>query len=186
MNQQTLEKIVAAQKSNAAAITVLVQAAFDSMEKLAALNIHTSRNLLNHSAENMQAMLQAKDLSSFATINRAMNQPGIEEIVSYSQALCKLLAQTQEEISALVRAQYASLAEKVEENIEKTAQQSPIGSDVFASTMRSILNASNAALGHLQSTKLADDQNEAAVNVSSNVTARKTTSNTNNSPNKRR
>src|SRR5574340_1184233 len=72
-------------------------------------------------------------------------QPLFEKTVAYSRSLYEISAQTQEEFSKVVEAQFSELNRNVAAMLDKAAQSAPAGSDVAVAAMKSAIAAANSA-----------------------------------------
>lgn len=175
--QQNLEQLTATQKANAEVMTALMRTAFEGMEKLAALNMAASREFFNNSVANAQALLNAKDAQELAKINAGLGQPNVEKLMDYSRNLYDLVTQMQKEVSGVMDAQYTSFSKKASASIEKTSAQAPVGGDVFAAAMKSMLDATNQAFNNMQNmAKQMSEIADANLQAASSATAKAVTS----------
>lgn len=150
MSNMHLEQLAATQKANAEVMMALMRTAFDGMEKLAALNMAASRDFFNAGVSNTQHLLTAKDAQELARINTAISQPGVQKMMDYSRNVYELITQMQQEITKVVDEQYSSFSKKATATIEKTSAQAPVGGDIFAAAMKSVLEATNQVFDNMQ------------------------------------
>jgi len=167
MSSNNMEQLAAAQKANVEVMTALMRTAFEGMEKLAALNMAASREFFNTSVANAQQLLSAKDAQELAKINSSISQPNVQKLMDYSRSVYDLVAQMQQEVTSAMNSQYNDFAKKAGASIEKTSAQAPVGGDVFAAAMKSMLDATNQAFGNMQNmakqmTEIADANLQAA------------------------
>lgn len=173
MSNNNLEQLAAAQKANAEVMTALMRTAFEGMEKLAALNMAASREFFNASVANAQQLLAAKDAQELAKINASISQPNVQKLMDYSRSVYDLVGQMQQEVTSVMESQYSNFSKKASASIAKTSAQAPVGGDVFAAAMKSMLDATNQAFGNMQNmakqmTEIAD----ANLNAASTATAK--------------
>jgi phasin family protein len=145
-----MDQLAAAQKANAEVMMSLMRTAFEGMEKLAALNMAASREFFNTSVASTQQLLAAKDAQELAKINTAISQPNVQKLMDYSRNVYDLVTQLQHEVTSVMDAQYNNFSKKANATIEKTTAQAPVGGDVFAAAMKSMLDATNQAFGNMQ------------------------------------
>ena len=141
----TPETLANANKANVEALLSLANTAFASAERLAALNLNTARSLLEDGVSNAKALLGAKDLQEAITLQATLAQPSIEKAVAYSRSVYEISAQTQEEMSKLVEAQFAEVNKNVASALDKAAKSAPAGSDVAVAAVKSAIAAANSA-----------------------------------------
>lgn len=167
MSTNNLEQVAAAQKASAEVMTSIMRTAFEGMEKLAALNMTASREFFNASVANAQQLMSAKDAQELAKINSNVTQPNVQKMMDYSRSVYDLVTELQQQITSVMDSQYNSFAKNASATIAKTSSQAPVGGDVFAAAMKSMLDATNQAFGNMQNmakqmTEIADANIQAA------------------------
>lgn len=174
MSNPNLEQISAAQQANADVALAIVRAAFNGIERLTALNIAATRDFLSNSLSNTQQILSAKDAGSVAKLNGNLAQPNLEKLMEYSRNVFELTSELQKEVSSVIEAQYGTFAKNTAGIVEKATAGAPVGGDVFAAALKSVLNASNQAFEQLNSvSKQLTDIAEANLQVATKSTATK-------------
>lgn len=173
MSNPNIEQLAAAQKANIEVMTALLRTAFSGVERLTAINLAASRDFFNNTVANAQQLMAAKDASEVAKLNSAQAQPGVEKLVDYSRSVYDLVAQMQKDITAVVEAQYSSFTKNASSAVDKATASAPLGGDVFAATMKSMLGASTKAFDSLNSmAKQLSDIAEANIQVAAKSTAK--------------
>ena len=81
------EQLVAAQRANTEVLMALIRTAFNSVERLTALNMAASRDFFASSLTNTQQALSAKDANELTQINSALAQPSLNKWMEYSRSL---------------------------------------------------------------------------------------------------
>lgn len=173
MTNPNIEQLTAAQKANAEVMVALVHTAFNGVEKIAELNLAAARDFLNSSVNGTQTLLDAKDVQEAAKLQSTLAQPNLEKVTAYYRNLYELITATQKEVTDLMEQHYNQLSQKATSAIEKTSASAPVGGDVVAAAMKSMLSASTQAFDHF--TKMAKqmaDIADANVAVASNATAK--------------
>jgi len=173
MSNPGLDQLAAAQKANAEVLLALVRTAFNGVERLAALNIAASRDFFNNSVANTQQLLGAKDPNDVAKLNTELAKPNLDKWMEYSRSVYDLAAQVQKELTSVVEAQYSSFAKNASSAVEKASAGAPVGGDVFAVAMRSMLDASTKAFDNMTAvTKQFTDIAEANMQAASSATGK--------------
>jgi phasin family protein len=103
----TPEQFAAANKASVDAMLTLANTALASAERIAALNLNTARSMLEDGVANAKAMLGAKDAQEFFSVQASLAQPSLEKAVAYTRSVYEISAQSKEEISKLLEAQFA-------------------------------------------------------------------------------
>ena len=175
MSNPNIEQLAAAQKANIEVMTALLRTAFSGVERLTAINLAASRDFFNNTVANAQQLMAAKDASEVAKLNSAQAQPGVEKLVDYSRSVYDLVAQMQKDITSVVEAQYSSFTKNASSAVDKATASAPVGGDVFAATMKSMLGASTKAFDSLNSmAKQLSDIAEANIQVAAKSTGKTT------------
>ena len=151
MSNPNIEQLTAAQKANAEVMMTLLRTAFDGVERLTALNMAASREFFNNTVANAQQLLSAKDASAVAKLNTELAQPNVDKLVGYSRSVYDLITEMQKEITSVMEAQYSSFTKNAASAVEKAKASAPVGGDVFAATMQSMLGASTKAFDTMTS-----------------------------------
>ncbi|MGE5384358.1 MAG: phasin family protein [Betaproteobacteria bacterium] len=170
------EQLTAAQKASAEVMMALVRTAFGGVERLTTLNIAASRELVNNVIANAQQVLSIKDPSELTKINTSLAQPNMDKWIEYSRSLYDLTSQMQKEVTSVMEAQYNSFTKNASSAIQKTTASTPVGGDVFAAAMNSMLTASTKAFDNMTNmAKQLSNIAEANVQAASNATAKAVT-----------
>lgn len=169
----TPEQLAAANKANVEAMLTLANTAFASAERLAALNLNTARAVLEDSVNNAKTLLGAKDLQEVISLQATLAQPSVEKAVAYSRSVYEISAQTQEEFSKLVEAQFAEVNKNVAATLDKAAKSAPAGSDVAVAAVKSAIAAANSAYDTMsKAAKQVAEIAEANVAAATNATVK--------------
>ena len=151
MNKPNMEQLAAAQKANAEVMSALLRTAFNGVERLTALNMAASREFFNNTVSNAQHLLSAKDPSEAAKLGSDLAKPNADKWVDYSRSVYELVAGMQKELTSVMESQYGSFTKNASSAVEKATASAPVGGDVFAATMKSMLNASTKAFDNMTS-----------------------------------
>jgi len=171
MSNPNFEQLTAAQKANAEVMMTLLRTAFDGVERLTALNMAASREFFNNTVANAQQLLSAKDAAAVAKLNSELAQPNVDKLVGYSRSVYDLVTEMQKEITSVMEAQYSSFTKNAASAVEKAKASAPVGGDVFAATMQSMLGASTKAFDQMTSmAKQLSDIAEANVQAAAKTT----------------
>lgn len=169
----TTEQFTAANKANVEALLNLANTAFASAERFAALNLNTARSLLEDSVANTKALLAVKDIQELVNLNTTLTQPSVEKAVAYSRSIYEIAAQTQEEISKIVEAQFTEANKTVASALDQAAKNAPAGSDVAVAAVKSAIAAANSAYDSLsKAAKQVAEMTEANVAAATNATVK--------------
>lgn len=151
MSNPNIEQLTAAQKANAEVMMALLQSAFNGVERLTALNMAATRELFNNSVASSQELLSAKDAKDVAKLNSELAQPNVDKLMEYSRSVYDLVASMQKEVTSVMETQYSAFTKNASSAVEKATAGAPVGGDVFAATMKSMLGASTKAFDTMTS-----------------------------------
>ncbi len=172
MSNPNFEQLTAAQKANAEVMMALMRTAFNGVERLTALNMAASREFFNNTVANAQQLMSAKDANAVAKLNSDLAQPNVDKMMAYSRSVYDLVSEMQKEITSVMEAQYSSFTKNAESAVAKAKASAPVGGDVFAATMQSMLGASTKAFDQMTSmAKQLSDIAEANLQAATKVAA---------------
>ena len=172
-NFVTPEQFTSANKANIETLLTLANTAFASAERLAALNLNTARSLLEDGVANTKALLAAKDVQELVNLQVSLAQPIVEKAVAYSRSVYEISAQTQEELSKMIEAQFADFQKTVAGLLDKAAKSAPAGSDVAVAAVKSAIAAANSAFDNMnKAAKQVAEIAEANVAAATNATVK--------------
>ncbi|HEX6295556.1 MAG TPA: phasin family protein [Burkholderiales bacterium] len=157
----TPEQIQAASKANVEALLAVANAQFAAFEKLANINAGAVKNAFEDSIANTRALLGAKDVQEFVTLQNAFAQPAIEKAIAYSKSVYEVATETNAELSKVAERRVAEWNENFVTLLDKVSKNAPAGSDVAVAAVKSMLAAANSAYDNLnkvakQATEMAE------------------------------
>src|ERR1041385_8599890 len=157
----TPEQIRAAQKANVEALLAVANAQFAAFEKLANINAGAGKSAFEDSIANTRALLGAKDVQEFVSLQNAFAQPAIEKAIAYSRSVYEVATETNAELSKVAERRVAEWNENFVSLLDKVSKNSPAGSDVAVAAVKSMLAAGNAAYDNMnkvakQATEIAE------------------------------
>ena len=145
MSSTNLDQISAAQKANADAYVALIRSTFDGVEKIAELNLSAAREFLNTSVETTQSLMGAKDFKEAAELQTSLTQPNLSKLTDYYRKLYELITETQKDVTGIMEEHYNSLSQRATSAIETSSSKAPLGGDVMAAAMKTLMGASTQA-----------------------------------------
>lgn len=172
-------QILEMQKSQFEAFEALGNSVLLAAEKLAQLNLATTRALMQESAGAAQNFIGAKDPQEAATVAGAFAQPAPEKIVSYSRSAYGIASEAGVELAKIFEAQLAQGNRKLAELVDFAAKAAPAGSEPAINMLKSSIAAANSAFDAVakaarQATETAESNIAAAVAVASDAAKPKT------------
>ena len=146
---KTPEQFAAANKAPVDSLLSLANTALASAERIAALNLNTTRSVIEDSVTNARAIAAAKDPQEAASIAASQVQPNVEKAVAYSRSVFEITAQTQEELSKMVESQFGEFQKTVSSLLDTAANSAPAGSEVAVAAVKSAIAAANSAFDNM-------------------------------------
>lgn len=139
-------------ETQAAAMNVLTNQAFESFSRLVNLNVAAAKASLEESAATAQQLLSAKDPQELLAMTAAQAQPNAEKFMAYSQNLVGIASASQAEFTKTAEAQIAEITRKISTLIEEISKNAPAGSENAVALLKSAVESANASYGQLRQT----------------------------------
>ena len=157
----TPEQIQAAQKANVEALLAVANAQFAALEKLANLNASAVKSAFEDSIANARALLGAKDVQEFVTLQNSFAQPAVDKAIAYSKSVYEVATEANSELTRVGERRVAEWNENFVSLLDKVSKNAPAGSDVAVAAVKSMLAAANSAYDNLnkvtrQATEIAE------------------------------
>lgn len=172
-NTPNFEQLAAAQKANTEVLMAVMRTGFEGVQRIADLNMAATRELFDTTIANANSLMSAKDMNDAARINQSLAQPNVERLVDYSRRLYELMAQMQKEMTGIIESQYSQFAKSAAGAIDKTKSATPVGGDVFAAAMKSMLDATNQVFDQMSAAaKQMTEVTDANVKAATSATAK--------------
>jgi phasin family protein len=156
----TPEQIQAANKATVEALLAVANTQFTALEKLATIQASAVKSAFEDSVANTRALLGAKDVQEFVSLQNSFTQPAIEKAIAYSKSLYEVATEANAELSKVAERRVAEWNENFVTLLDKVSKNAPAGSDVAVAAVKSMLAAANSAYDNL--TKVAKQATEIA------------------------
>jgi phasin family protein len=145
----TPDKFAASSKAGVEAALGFAQAQFAAFERLAQLNIESTKEVMADTADHVKTLLDAKDPQELIKLNTAYSQPALAKAVNYGKSVYDVATQTQASVTGLVEGHAAELNRNVVALLDTIAKNSPVGGDAALGAVKSALAAVNTAYDSL-------------------------------------
>lgn len=186
-----IDELTANGKASVEVALKAITSSFGNLERLTALNINTTRSLLDDNVGAIRAMLSAKDVRELVGLQASQAQPLVEKLAAYNRSVYEIVSQNQSEFVRLVESQIADLNKKFTSALDSAAKTTPV-SDVAVAAVKSALAAANSVYDNAnkvakQVAEIAEANMTAATNATvkavstASTTATKTSSSNTNS-----
>ena len=142
MTKKSPEDILKQQLDNSSAAAAK---ALDGFQKLAALNMETARASLEQSAEQINALLQARDAKTLTELVTSFARLSPEKFAAYANAVYAISKETGAELTAMVQKQVAESNAQMGAAIEALAKNPQMGMGTPPNAADFITQSMNAA-----------------------------------------
>lgn len=158
-------------KAGIDSVAFFANTAFDSIERLAALNLNAGRSMLEASFANVSALFGAKDIQSFVNLQKELAAPAIEKGLDYSRSVYAITAETKDKLAKKVEAEVATANANVSGLVEKALASAPAGSEAAVAAVKTAIKTANEAYEGLnKAAKQAAEVAEASVSAATAAT----------------
>jgi phasin family protein len=157
----TPEQIQTAQKANVESLLAVANAQFAAFEKLANISAGAVKSAFEDAIANTRALLGARDVQEFVSLQNSFAQPAIEKAIAYSRSLYEVATEANGEFSKVAERRVAEWNENFVTLLDKVSKNAPAGSDVAVAAVKSMLAAANSAYDNMnkvarQATEIAE------------------------------
>jgi len=141
----TPEHFAKAGKNNVDTMLTVVNAAFNSVERLTALNLNTARAVLEDSVANAKALLAVKDVDSLVAVQTSFAQPAARKAIDYSRSVYEICVEAGGQFSRLSEDNLAVLNKNLSAAVDEAAKAAPAGSEPAVAALKTALQTANTA-----------------------------------------
>ena len=163
--------------SNLAALDALLSvanAALETVERIASLNMNTVRSSLKDSAQGAKAVLAAKTPQEAAQLQSAQAQSAVDKAVAYTQALQHVSEEARAELAKLVEAQFNDFQKSASRLLDQAVKAAPAGSEGFVAAMQDAMAKATSAYDQVTAmTQQFAEASQATVKAATKVAAKK-------------
>ena len=162
-------------KAGIDSVSFFANTAFDSIERLAALNLNAGRSLVEASFANVNALFGVKDVQSFLKLQQELAAPAIEKGLDYSRSVIAITSETKDKIAKEIESQVSVVNANVSGLVEKALASAPAGSEVAVAAAKTAIKSANEAYAGLnKAAKQAAEVAEASVSAATEATLKAT------------
>jgi phasin family protein len=141
------DQAVATQKRNVDAFLTLSQKAFESVEKVVALNMQATKAALD---ETRNAVLADKDPKALFSAQGELLQPAAEKATAYGRELYAIAAQANAEMSKFAEDSVVTARKQMLAFVDNALKNAPAGSENLTGLFKTGLLAANEAFDGVQ------------------------------------
>ena len=126
-----------------------MQKALDGFRRLADVNLQAARESLETTADQINALLAAKDVGTVTQLVSSFAQPSAEKFTAYAQAVASVTRDTQTELAAMVQQQIAKSNAQLAATIEQLAKNAPPGTEGASAFIKQAMATTHASYDQL-------------------------------------
>ena len=138
------EKISALNKKHIGTALQAAQIVFDSIEKLARLNIEAAKVLFQESVANAKALASVTDVEQMNQWRDGQARAGAEKVLGYSRNVYEITFKAQADTGELLEQSLLEIGQEVRDWVEVALKSSPVGHSETTAA------AANVAMAHAQ------------------------------------
>lgn len=146
----TNEQLFAAHKANVDTLLSLSATSLEAIEKLAALNLETTKAALGEASAKAQAALSVKDAQELFALQGDVLQPSAEKTAAYARKVYDIAAGVQAELAKVAEAGFADAQAKVTALVDSAVKNAPAGSENAVTLMKAAVAAANDTFENVQ------------------------------------
>lgn len=144
------EHVIAAHKAQLAALHEMTSKALSTVEKIAQLNLETSKNVLDHHHQHAHSLLSGKDIKNLSKLQHNALHELAEKAAAYNHDLFGIAAGLGHEFSELVEARLAEAQQQFVSAVEVSMRNVPQGAEPVMEAVKNALSTANRAMDSVQ------------------------------------
>ena len=167
------EQLVAAQKATFDTLFAVFNSTLDSAEKLASLNVSSTRAAVEDQISSAKALLGAKDLQEVLALQGSLAQPQVEKAIAYARSVYEISSTAQEELVKRLELHQSEVNKSVTSLLDSYSRSAPGGSQVAVAAFKSAISAANPPFENAtKAARHVANITEASVDAASSATVR--------------
>lgn len=143
----TAEKFVDSGKAGLDTMTAVFNIAFDTSARLMALNLGTSRTLLQDGANRATTLLDMQNAGERLTYEMALGRSVIDNATACVRGSYEIVSEGQQAMLQLMEPRIAEFTREITTNIDNAARSAPAGTDLALAAVMSALQLAKRATG---------------------------------------
>ena len=168
---KTNDQLIAANQTALNALLTIASGSLNSAERLAALNLNTTRAAMDDAAAAINAVLTAKDPQALIALQTSLTKPAVERAMAYSRSVYEILSQSSNGFNLIAEGQAAEIKKNFSNAIEQSLKNAPAGSEAVVTAVKSAMAAADSAYNNMsKAAKQASEAIEANVANANAVT----------------
>jgi phasin family protein len=144
------EQVIAAHKAQLSALHEMSSKALETIEKIAQLNLETSKNSLERHHEHAHSLLSNKDVKELSKLHNNALQDLAEKAAAYNHDLFGIAVGLGNEFGELIEAQMAGAQKQFVAAVEATMKNVPHNAEPIMEAVKNALSTANEAMDSVQ------------------------------------
>src|SRR5512134_3237891 len=137
------EQLAALSRSQVDAVLKTAALVADNAEKLAELQVKSSKAAYEDAVSAVRQMAALKDVNELASYSTAAVQPAWDKAAAYAKSTYEVVAGAQAEYAALLEEQVADFNKNVVVTLDAALKSAPAGSEGAVSAIKSAVHSAN-------------------------------------------
>ena len=142
---KTPEDLMKMQSEMANAASAAAMKTLEGFRKLTDVNLQAARASLEQSAEQINALLAAKDVNTLTSLVTSFSQPSADKFANYARAVYAVTSETNADLAKMVQDQIGKVNAQLAASIEQLARNAPGGAEGGMAFIRQALSTANAS-----------------------------------------
>lgn len=142
---KTPEDLMKMQSEMASAASAAAMKTLEGFRKLTEVNMQAARASLEQSADQINALLAAKDVNTLTSLVTSFAQPSADKFTNYARAVYAVTSETNADLAKMVQDQINRVNAQLAASIESLARNAPSGSEGSVAFIRQALSTANAS-----------------------------------------
>ncbi len=127
----------------------VVNASFDGMGKLAALNLHTARAVAKQGAENFKALSEVRDVAGLKALQKPMAIAAVSQSVAYSRRVYHISNDSSSAVVQVMGSQLSQAGRGAVGVLQAAKENAPPGVTFAMSSGKAMVSSLTSMLGKL-------------------------------------
>jgi len=127
----------------------VVNASFDGMGKLAALNLHTARAVAKQGAENFKALSEVRDMAGLKALQKPMAIAAVSQSVAFSRRAYHISNESSSAVVQVLGSQLSQAGRGAVGVLQEAKKHTPPGVTFAVSSGKAMVSSLTSALGKM-------------------------------------
>jgi phasin family protein len=116
---------------------------FEGEEKLARLNLDTTKSMFSDWYQRMQDGLTKTDGENISGLQNALVPPSAENVLTYQRQLAEIASTMQTQLAEVIDTQYQQASRQFQRFVENVGQNAPVSSEAAVAFLKQLITLAN-------------------------------------------